>query len=108
MNIVNINLKVMVMDSDYYALQAINSYLAWDRRTRVTFLAESPEHLWEVIYKAPVAEHPDAIVMDAEHLGGPGPLRDMITRLRERVPRLMVVCVSQHADGPLIDAAADA
>ena len=36
----NVNLKVLVMDTDYYALQAINSYLAWDRRTRVTCLAE--------------------------------------------------------------------
>ena|GEM_PF-3460952 len=30
--IARINLKVAVMDTDYYALQSINSYLAWDRR----------------------------------------------------------------------------
>ncbi|MFN8448711.1 MAG: hypothetical protein U0521_09015 [Anaerolineae bacterium] len=42
----NVNLKVLVMDSDYYALQAINSYLAWDRRTRVTWMAENLDEMW--------------------------------------------------------------
>lgn len=36
-----INLKVMVIDHDFYALRALNSYMAWDRRTRVVGLAES-------------------------------------------------------------------
>jgi len=40
-SISTVNLKVLVMDTDYFALQAINSYLAWDRRTRVTCMAES-------------------------------------------------------------------
>jgi len=29
------NLNVIVVDSDFYARNAINAYLAWDRRTRV-------------------------------------------------------------------------
>lgn len=51
----SINLKVLLFDSDFYALQAINSYLAWDRRTRVAKLAESIEKVWEYLDKAPIA-----------------------------------------------------
>ena len=66
----NINLKVLVMDTDYYALQAINSYLAWDRRTRVTCMAESLDEMWAYINRTPLAELPDVVVLDAEQIGG--------------------------------------
>ena len=40
-------LKVLILDTDYYARQAINSYLAWDRRTRVVHLADTLESVVE-------------------------------------------------------------
>jgi hypothetical protein len=58
-----INLKVVVLDSDYYAMQAINSYLAWDRRTRVTFMTTEIDIFWRYLRESPVAELPDVIVM---------------------------------------------
>ena len=71
----NINLKVLLMDTDFYALQAVNSYLAWDRRTRVTLLADSPEQMWRQIKESPFAERPDVVIMDADHFGAPEGLR---------------------------------
>jgi DNA-binding NarL/FixJ family response regulator len=108
MNINNVNLKVLVLDTDYYALQAINSYLAWDRRTRVTFLADSAEQLWDYVQKTPLAELPDVVVLDADHLGGAEALTTAITRLREHIHNVMVICLAQTADLPLVEAAASA
>ena len=65
----HLNLKVLVFDTACYALQAINSYLAWDRRTRVTFMTTEIEAFWQYLRESPVAELPDVLVFDADHLG---------------------------------------
>lgn len=108
MNISNINLKVVIMDTDYYALQAVNSYLAWDRRTRVTYLAESVDDMWKDLNRTPLAELPDVVVVDAEDFGSVEQLRLNIDRLRERIPDVMVMCLSRLADPDLIETAVDA
>ena len=105
---INANLKVLLLDTDYYSLQAINSYLAWDRRTRVTYMAESVEDMWRYLNKTPLAELPDVIVMDADHFGGPVLLQQHIERLRAHIPRLMIICLAQMSDIHLIEAAATA
>ncbi|RMG78526.1 MAG: DNA-binding response regulator [Chloroflexi bacterium] len=107
-DIASINLKVLIMDSDFYALQAINSYLAWDRRTRVTFLAQSVEQMQDYLAHTPYAELPDVIVMDADHVGGATALRQLINDLRQRMPDVRVVCLGQHLNLDLVQAAADA
>jgi DNA-binding NarL/FixJ family response regulator len=107
-SIVNINLKVLLFDTDFYALQAINSYLAWDRRTRVTFMAESLEEVWSYLERTPVAEMPDIIVMDPDHVGGPNALREIITELHTVVPGVQVICLAQFIDKALVEAAATA
>ncbi len=76
MKIVNVNLKVLLLDTDFYALQSINSYLAWDRRTRVTTLVESADEMWRYISRMPDAELPDVIILDADHLAALGPFAD--------------------------------
>lgn len=104
----SINLKVLLLDSDFYALQAVNSYLAWDRRTRVTFLAESTEAMWTYINNTPAAELPDVVVMDADHLGGPDGLRRTINQLQNRIHNVRVICIAQFVNPDLVEAAADA
>lgn len=108
MNISGINLKVVIMDSDYYALQAINGYLAWDRRTRVTLLAESLSQMWQELDRTALAELPDVVLLDADHVGGPSALRAQIERLRERIDNVMVICLTQFAEIDLVEAAARA
>jgi two-component system NarL family response regulator len=107
-NISAVNLKVLVMDTDYYALQAINSYLAWDRRTRVTFLAETPESMWDCLSKTAAAELPDVVLLDAPHVGGADALSRTINRLSQRIPNVKVLCMGQTADTTLVEAAAAA
>ncbi len=107
MNISGVNLKVLILDTDYYALEAINSYLAWDRRTRVTCMAETEAHMWDYMAKTPLAELPDVALIDADHIGGPEGLTHTIRRLRERVKDLIVICLAQMADVPLVMAASE-
>lgn len=104
----NVNLKVLVMDTDYYALQAINSYLAWDRRTRVTCMCESIDEMWRYIGRTPLAELPDVIVLDADHIGGADGLRYHVERLRARIRNVMIICLAREADAAVVEAAAEA
>lgn len=106
-HLIHLNLKVLLLDTDYFALQAINGYLAWDRRTRVTFTAESEAAMWDYLGRTPLAELPDVVVLDADHLGGDALLRLTIERLRERIEKITVVCLAQGADKLLIEAAAE-
>jgi DNA-binding NarL/FixJ family response regulator len=103
----NVNLKVLVMDTDYYALQAINSYLAWDRRTRVTCLAESLDAMWSYINRTPLAELPDVVVIDAEQMDGADSVRYHIERLRQKIKDVIVICLSRTPDMRLVEAAAE-
>lgn len=102
-----INLRVVVLDSDFYALQSINGYLAWDRRTRVMFLAENATELWGYLSDLPIVEQPDVLLLDADHLGGPEGLRKTILRAYHYNPHMMVVCMAQVIDADLIRAAAE-
>lgn len=103
----NINLKVLLYDADFYALQSINGYLAWDRRTRVTYMAEALEPVWHYLKRMPIAELPDLVVLDVDHLDSATGLRATVQRLREYVPRIRIVCMTQQADAQMVEAAAD-
>ncbi len=59
------NIKVLVHDHDLFALHAINSYLAWDRRTRVQFLSQEIEPLFQWFADEHDSEWPDFIILDA-------------------------------------------
>jgi DNA-binding NarL/FixJ family response regulator len=105
-NVININIKVVVMDTDYYALQAINSYLAWDRRTRVTCMSETTEEMWAYLNRVPIAEQPNVIVLDADFLGGSHGLQTELDRLRKRIKNVMVICMGRTPDLALVETAA--
>ncbi|NWG18466.1 MAG: response regulator transcription factor [Chloroflexi bacterium] len=107
-SITDVNLKVLVMDTDYYALHAINGFLAWDRRTRVTNLSETVRQMWAYIEHTPLAEHPDVVLLEADHIGGPGELRRVISDLHRTVEDVRVICLAQFADPALVEAAAEA
>ena len=104
----SINLKVVVLDTDFYSLQAINSYLAWDRRTRVTFMTDSMKEMWAFLHRLPKAELPDVVVLDANHMDRDTGLKRVITELIKLMPDVMVICLAQFADADLITAAAEA
>ena len=93
----NLNLKVVILDTDFYAMQAINSYLAWDRRTRVTYMSDSLDDLWDYLGRTTEAELPDVVGMDVGHLDPPA-LAETITRLCQIVPELRVRTMAGPAD----------
>jgi len=103
-----INLKVVIMDTDFYALHAINSFLAWDRRTRVTNLSETPRDMWLYINSTPLAELPDVVLLDADHLGGPEAVAKTITELDRRIEGVKTICLGQEIAVNLVEAAAEA
>jgi len=104
----NLNLKVLVLDTDFYSLQAVNSYLAWDRRTRVTYLAESSTLMWDYINRTPSAELPDIVILDVAHIDTPEAIYTEVARLREQIPQVMVVCLTQFVAPDKVNAAANA
>lgn len=104
----SLNLKVVLFDSDFYALQSINSYLAWDRRTRVMFMSYRIDELWEYLSEVPIAELPDVVVLDGDHLGGPDGLKATIRSILQYAPEAHIFCLAQHVDVSLVEAAAEA
>ena len=102
-----VNLKVVVLDTDYYSMQAINSYLAWDRRTRVTFMTNEHEVFWNYMRETPVAELPDVIIVDADHLGDERQVRESLNRMMRLAPQAMIICLAQAMNMALVDIVAD-
>lgn len=105
-----INLKVVILDSDYYAMQSINGYLAWDRRTRVTFMTTDLDELWIYLKETIVAELPDVIIMDADHLGDYDHIEKVLKDVKRIVPNGIIICLAQTNSPRLVEtvAAADA
>jgi DNA-binding NarL/FixJ family response regulator len=103
----SVNLKVVILDTDYYSMQAINSYLAWDRRTRVTFMTTEHDVFWNYLRETPVAELPDVIIVDADHLGDERQVREGINRMMRLVPNAMIICLAQALNMALVDIVAD-
>jgi DNA-binding NarL/FixJ family response regulator len=103
----NINLKVLLYDADFYALQSINGYLAWDRRTRVTYMSEKLDDVWHYLKRQPLAELPDLVVLDVDHLNGPEGLRSTVLRLREYVTDIRIICMTRDPQASLVEMAAE-
>jgi DNA-binding NarL/FixJ family response regulator len=74
-------LRVMIIESDFYARHAMNSYLAWDRRTRVKHLMSSMEQAYDTLSELPELEYPEAILLDAHLLSTPEAAYTHISRL---------------------------
>lgn len=100
-----LNLKVAILDRDFYAREALNSYLAWDRRTRVVKVASSTEMLEEFLKTAPIAEQPDALVLDPEAFGTPENLRAELKEICEANPKITAICLAHHPDAHMAIAA---
>ncbi len=94
-----INLKVMIIDHDFYALRALNSYMAWDRRTRVVGLAESFDQALAVLEDLPQVEYPDVLLFDADTYADAA-LSRMVRHFRQIIPNLHVICLA-HQSAPL-------
>lgn len=101
----NLNLKVIIVDPDFYALYSLNSYLAWDRRTRVIKLLQSLDSLFGFLSRVAAAEQPDVILLNADMPDDAIELGAAIMQMRQSVPDVKVICLGHTAD-PIRAAAA--
>lgn len=92
------NLKVLVLETDFYARQAMNSYLAWDRRTRVVHLADSLESVREFVRVADPSEWPNVVVLDAQAARSPAELAEMVRHIEDTVPNVMTLVLDRRLD----------
>ncbi|HRE48167.1 MAG TPA: sigma factor-like helix-turn-helix DNA-binding protein [Aggregatilineales bacterium] len=93
-----LNLKVMVLVWDFYASRAINSYLAWDRRTRVIAIPETVEAAFDFLKSISPIEHPNILILDIHLFADPDGLAETIQRFRGMVRDLLVLCIAHHPD----------
>jgi DNA-binding NarL/FixJ family response regulator len=109
------NLKVLILDTDFFARQAINSYLAWDRRTRVVHLAETMDSVVDYVRSRPQTEWPDVVLLDALSADTPDDLAALVKHIENTIPNVMTLvldrklnmdtlraCVNANVDGYLI------
>lgn len=92
------NLKVLVLETDFYARQAINSYLAWDRRTRVVHLADTLESVVHYVESVPQVEWPDVVLLDALAADTPDKLALLVQQLEDTIPDVMTLVLDRKLD----------
>lgn len=93
-----VDLRVAIIDSDRYALNAINAYLAWDRRTRVVLKTDSLAELSAKLNEWRAFEYPHVVILDANYIDAVGGLFSAISDLRRSIPGVMVICLAQIVD----------
>jgi len=100
------NLKVLVLDTDYYARQAINSYLAWDRRTRVVHLADSMEAVRQYVKNVPLREWPNVVLLDTLAADNPQALAELVQHLETTIPNVMTLVLDRRLNLETVKACA--
>lgn len=102
-----IDLRVALIDSDYYTEKAIHAYLAWDRRTRALTDFSSLNDFWRALDGVYATAYPDVIILDVNNTGERRDIRRSIQRLVETVAGAAVVCLSYVDDLDMLYAAAE-
>lgn len=88
--------KVMLYDPDIYGRHAINSYLAWDRRTRVVCLAPTIEYMFEWLTEHIEVEWPDVAILDTCSFFSASDLKNLIFRLRQAIPSILLILLDRE------------
>lgn len=104
----NLNLKVFVYEPDIFARYAINSYLAWDRRTRVMSMFEHVEDMFDWLARHAEVEWPNFVIIGTLHYSTPDTLAELITRLTDMIQDVSVLVLSHDASPEMALAAHEA
>jgi DNA-binding NarL/FixJ family response regulator len=91
-----LKLKVMLYDPDFYGRYAINSYLAWDRRTRVVYLAPSVEAIFEWLGEHVEVEWPDVVILDTYSFATSAALKELIYRLQHTIRNVLIIILDRE------------
>ena len=87
----NVSYKVVIVEEDFYARLAINSYLAWDRRTRVTEMLTNMDELFAHLRQTPKREHPDTILIDDGFIPTPQKTSQLLNQLHDLTNAHLIV-----------------
>jgi DNA-binding NarL/FixJ family response regulator len=104
---IKLNLKVLIIDHDFFAQQAMMSLLGWDRRTRVISLEYDLAGALRFIHQISPAEWPDVVLMEPEAFETAKGLREAIRTLTTAVPEVIIQCLGHRPDPELVKAAAE-
>jgi DNA-binding NarL/FixJ family response regulator len=98
------NLKVLILDTDFYSRQAINSYLAWDRRTRVVHLADTIDSVVTFVQAVDESEWPNVVLLDARAAETPDELARLVLMLEDTIPNVMTLVLAHKLDLDMVRA----
>ena len=98
------NLKVLVLDTDFYSRQAINSYLAWDRRTRVAHLADTLESVIQYVRSVDQTEWPNVVLLDARAAHSPTELAALVMEIENTIPNVMTLVLDHQVNLDMVRA----
>lgn len=102
------DIRVIVMERDFYARQTIVSYLGMDRRTRVIGTADTPYGLLRALTHSQQPP-PDVILFDVScSKDDPNHLRGWLEALRPYLHGAQVLCLAERPDRELVLAAGEA
>jgi DNA-binding NarL/FixJ family response regulator len=88
--------NVVIVEVDFYARMAINSYLAWDRRTRATDMLSTTDDLLDHLRESPEREHPDTILLD-DTLIPTSPITEQLLKEIHDLSAAHVIVMAQDA-----------
>jgi len=103
-----INLKVLIIDPDFYAQRALNGYVGWDRRTRVTEMLETWEAARDYLREVPDIEHPGVILFTAEAASSADELIVACRALTHLAPEAVFIILAHTVKPDYLVAAAKA
>ncbi|MBN1564228.1 MAG: response regulator transcription factor [Anaerolineae bacterium] len=98
------NLKVLILDRDFYSRQAINSYLAWDRRTRVVHKTGSIESVKDYVNSVDESEWPDVVLLDTRAADSTAELAELILMIEDTIPDVMTLILARDVELDVIRA----
>ena len=96
------NLKVLILDTDFFARQQINSYLAWDRRTRVVHLADTMDSVVDYVRQVSETDWPDVVLLDADAAPGADELAALVKHIEQTIPNVMTLVLARRLDLPTV------
>lgn len=101
-------IRIVVIERDIYARQAITSYLSWDRRTRVVAAFSAPHELRAALKADPGMGRLDAVMLDTNLASNPETLAGLIKSVIAHLPEADVICLSHGANAVMALTAAQA
>lgn len=99
------DIRVIVAEQDFYARQAIVSYLSWDRHTRAIAHVGSLVDLLHELNSESHHIYLDAVILDTTLVDGDTSLPQIIQQIKRAAGDVAVICLVQDDGIELIDEA---